>query len=193
MNAPILTTQRLILSITLPSQAHQMADYMQRVRLAHAPFNPPAPEGFYTVEYWLKRCALNHEEFDQDRSARYSLRLKEDGEDGPIIGQCNLSNIVRGAFQACHLGYNIAPDHEGRGLMSEAVEAIVELAFGQLNLHRVMANYLPSNERSRRLLERQGFIIEGLAPQYLMIGGKWQDHVLSAKTNHAWRPRQEGI
>lgn len=183
-----LMTERLTLSITPPSQAHLMADYMQRVRQAHAPFSPPAPEGFYTVEYWLKRCALNHEELDQDRSARYSLRLNQALE-GPIIGQCNLSNIVRGAFQACHLGYNIDPAYEGKGLMSEAVEAIVALAFDKLNLHRVMANYLPDNDRSRRLLERQGFIVEGLAPQYLMIGGQWQDHVLSAKTNHSWRPR----
>jgi ribosomal-protein-alanine N-acetyltransferase len=55
-----------------------------------------------------------------------------------------------------------------------------------LNLHRVMANYLPENERSARLLARLGFCIEGQANAYLQIAGAWRDHILTSLVNAQW-------
>jgi ribosomal-protein-alanine N-acetyltransferase len=65
--------------------------------------------------------------------------------------------------------------------MDEALAAGLDWAFGELGLHRVMANYLPRNERSGRLLARLGFEREGYAREYLKIAGRWEDHVLTAK------------
>lgn len=64
-----------------------------------------------------------------------------------------------------------------------ALDALVAYAFGALGLHRVMANHLPDNERSAKLLARLGFEVEGLAKNYLFINGAWRDHVLTARTN----------
>ena len=89
--------------------------------------------------------------------------------------------MVRGVFQACHLGYAVAQRWQGRGLMREALESGLEWAFGPLGLHRVMANYMPRNERSGKLLERLGFEREGYAKRYLCIAGVWEDHVLTAR------------
>ena len=55
------------------------------------------------------------------------------------------ANVVRGVFQACHLGYGVARRHEGKGLMYEALDAGIRYAFGPLDFHRVMANYMPRN------------------------------------------------
>jgi ribosomal-protein-alanine N-acetyltransferase len=52
-----------------------------------------------------------------------------------------------------------------------------------LRLHRVMANYVPENERSARVLEKLGFEKEGYARSCLKIAGKWRDHILTAKLN----------
>ncbi len=65
--------------------------------------------------------------------------------------------------------------------MREAFEAGLAWAFGELGLHRVMANYLPRNERNARLLDRLGFEREGYAGHYLQIARQWKDHVLTAK------------
>ena len=46
-----------------------------------------------------------------------------------------------------------------------------------------MANYMPINERSGRLLRSLGFQVEGYARDYLYVGGAWRDHVLTALTN----------
>ena len=52
--------------------------------------------------------------------------------------------------------------------------------FDELGLNRVMAGYLPHNERSATLLLRLGFEKEGYARRYLKINGKWEDHILTA-------------
>ena len=51
-----------------------------------------------------------------------------------------------------------------------------------------MANYMPHNHRSGKLLERLGFEREGYAKDYLLIDGQWRDHVLTALTNKEWTP-----
>jgi ribosomal-protein-alanine N-acetyltransferase len=60
--------------------------------------------------------------------------------------------------------------------------------FEQQKLHRIMANYMPSNKRSARLLQKLGFVIEGHAKKYLLINGQWEDHVLTSLTNENWLP-----
>jgi ribosomal-protein-alanine N-acetyltransferase len=98
-----------------------------------------------------------------------------------VIGVCNFTNIAMGAFQACNLGYSIAQKYQGQGLMSEIVTAAVDYMLDDYGLHRIMANYLPNNDRSERLLQRLGFEREGYAKSYLKIAGRWQDHVLTSK------------
>jgi ribosomal-protein-alanine N-acetyltransferase len=127
------------------------------------------------------------QEFKEGRSIRFLLFLKEDPE-GAIIGFCNFSQIFRGPFQACYLGYHIDETLEGKGLMSEAVAKAIQYMFEKQKLHRVMANYMPSNKRSARLLEKLGFVVEGLAKKYLLINGQWEDHVLTSLTNDNWLP-----
>jgi ribosomal-protein-alanine N-acetyltransferase len=84
------------------------------------------------------------------------------------------------------LGYAIDAAHEGRGLMREALQATIEYVFDVLRLHRIQANYVPENRRSGALLERLGFVREGLARDYLFINGAWRDHVLTARLNPAF-------
>jgi ribosomal-protein-alanine N-acetyltransferase len=50
-----------------------------------------------------------------------------------------------------------------------------------------MANYLPENRRSARVLEKLGFRKEGEAKHYLYIDGKWRDHILTSLTNPDWK------
>jgi ribosomal-protein-alanine N-acetyltransferase len=105
--------------------------------------------------------------------------------DNTLVGECNFSNIVRGPFQACYLGFSVDGEEEGRGLMYAALEASIHHVFHELKLHRIMANYRPENVRSAALLARLGFLKEGVARRYLKINGVWADHILTAKINDA--------
>ena len=103
--------------------------------------------------------------------------------DGRIGGRITLNNVVRGAFQSCSLGYWVARDLNGKGVATAAVGHAVRHAFGALGLHRVEAGTLVHNTGSQRVLERNGFARYGLAPRYLRIAGRWQDHVLYQRLN----------
>ena len=149
---------------------------------------PPAPD-FFTEDFWADRLAFAVEEFHADRAVRFVLQPGDTHADAvaaPVWGTINYTNIVRGAFHACHLGYQVARAQQGQGLMAEALTVTNAFMFDAMRMHRIMANYRPENERSRRLLERLGFVREGLAREYLFIDGGWRDHVLTSLTHPAY-------
>lgn len=121
-------------------------------------------------------------EFKEGQSLR--LVLFEGGTlDGAIVGACSFTAITRGPFQACYLGYWLDSEYVGHGLMQEALTAAIHYVFDSLDLHRVMANYRPTNERSGKLLRRHGFVVEGFARDYFFLDGAWRDHILMSLTN----------
>jgi [ribosomal protein S5]-alanine N-acetyltransferase len=180
-NGVVIETGRLLLLGPSPEHAPALRDYMARNRDHFAPYLPPLPDGLHTLEFWHERLAAWREERTADQSLR--LLLVERGPRGPILGDCAFTNIVRGPFQACHLGYKLDHQFVGRGLMKEALTAALDYAFGALKLHRIMANYQPTNERSGKLLRRLGFTIEGYARDYLFLNGAWRDHILTSLVN----------
>jgi ribosomal-protein-alanine N-acetyltransferase len=95
---------------------------------------------------------------------------------GEIAGIFTLSQIFRGAFQSAYLGYYANERHAGQGHMREALEQVLDHAFGPLALHRIEANIQPGNQPSIALARGAGFRLEGFSPRYLLIGGQWRDH-----------------
>ncbi|MDX6693197.1 MAG: [ribosomal protein S5]-alanine N-acetyltransferase [Blastocatellia bacterium] len=190
MNAnafPVIKTERLLLTLPQPDAAPQMLLYFEENREHLAPWSPLLPPGFYTEAYWRERLTRARTEFEQGQSLQLVINARDEPL-GRVVGVCNFSNFVRGAFQACYLGYSIGARDEGRGLMREALTAAIEYAFADLKLHRIMANYVPANERSGQLLRRLGFTVEGYARDYLLIAGQWRDHVLTSLTNARLQP-----
>jgi ribosomal-protein-alanine N-acetyltransferase len=125
-------------------------------------------------------------EYREGRGMRLYI-FEDQGALTEPVGDIALSEIVPGPFQACYLGYRIDMLRQGRGYATESVKAVVEYAFQVLNLHRIMANYIPSNEPSGRVLRQLGFTEEGFARDYLYLNGKWRDHILTSLTNPGWR------
>lgn len=108
--------------------------------------------------------------------------------DGSVAGRINLNSIVRGAAQFASVGYWVDGARTGRGIATAAVGAVVDVAFGELGLHRLQGETLPDNRASQVVLQRNGFERYGFAPRYLRIAGEWQDHVLYQRVNDEWTP-----
>ena len=177
-------TSRLRLVLPDKADAPRMARYYDVNREHLAPWESSRSAEFYTEAFWSAEIARMKNDFLGDRAMTVVLLDKLDPE-GPVLGQISLRNIIRGAFQACHLGYSLDHQAVGKGLMFEALTTVIAYAFDEMGLHRIMANYIPTNERSARLLRRLGFVVEGYARDYLYLAGKWQDHVLTSLVNPA--------
>lgn len=179
-----LTTERLILRPPQMADASALQQYCIANRHHLQPWQPSRPAGYFGLKAVQQRLAHVEQERHAGR-ALHLLVLTRAFDDTPeeIVGECNFSNIVLGVFQACHLGYALAENAQGKGLMNEALNAGIGYVFRELELHRIMANYLPRNERSARVLEKLGFEREGLARAYLKINGEWADHVLTSLIN----------
>ncbi|MBU6455639.1 MAG: GNAT family N-acetyltransferase, partial [Cyanobacteria bacterium REEB67] len=89
-------------------------------------------------------------------------------------------------------GYSIDQEREGKGMMKEALQSVITYGFTAMNLHRIMANYQPENGKSGGLLRSLGFNVEGYARDYLLIDGKWRDHILTSISNPNWRHMPQG-
>ena len=139
---------------------------------------PPTDEKTFTD--YLKR----------NESAENECLLICDTETGKIIGAINLSQIFRGIFQNCYLGYYIGAEFAGKGFMTEAVNLILRFAFVNLKLHRVEANVQPHNSASIAVLRKNNFTKEGFSRKYLKIGGRWRDHERWAKIIEDWREKK---
>lgn len=174
-----LHTDRLIVAPRPPTEAAAVVNYYRRNRAHLQAWDPVRGPEFYTIAHWEAQLVEHEVQRQLGTGAPRFLALATEPE--RVIGTCNLSNIVRGVFQACHLGYGLDRELCGQGLMSEAAEAVVQWAFDELGLHRVMANYRPENAASARLLARLGFTVEGRAERYLFLDGAWRDHVLTAR------------
>jgi ribosomal-protein-alanine N-acetyltransferase len=178
----MLNTPRLILVSPDIIRAKVLFDYQHQNARHFAQAGGALPD---SVTFCRQRLRTENKLWHNDRAYRFYGLM-----DGELILDVGLSNVIRGAFQAAHLGYKIAEHHGGQGLMTEAVDSVIEHALGRLRLHRLMANYQPWNTASGRILKKLGFEEEGFAKNYLYIDGQWRDHILTAKTNTGFRFQQ---
>lgn len=175
---PALETDRL--SLRLPEMGDH-ADWALLRRNGEAFLRPWEPT--WSTDHFTRRSFRNR--------VYWAWRAREEGKalalflirraDRRLIGAITLDNIRRGPSQSAQVGYWIGPYHARQGYMREALSALVDHAFGEMDLSRVEAACLPGNVPSRGLLEASGFAYEGRAIAYLQINGRWLDHVLYAR------------
>lgn len=135
---------------------------------------------FYTEAFWAQRLKQWEAQRDSGEAVHF---LSSSGDDTAVVAVCSLTNITRGCFQACNIGYSVSESAQGTGAMKSLLNFVINYAFNELGLNRVMANYMPRNTRSERLLSNLGFNREGIAERYLCINGVWEDHVLTSLLN----------
>lgn len=177
-------TSRLILRTLDTSEGHLSLDYYKANRSFLAPFEPTRDKSFYELSHHNKLVTLEQTEMDQLRLLRLWIFLK-DGSLLRPIGNLAFSNIVRGVFLNCFLGYKLDHEYIKQGYMTEALSKAIDLMFTEYGLHRIEANIMPKNKPSIALTEKLGFYKEGLAQKYLRINGVWEDHIHMVKRNNA--------
>ena len=158
--------------------------YYNTNRAFLAPFEPTRSNDFFKEDFWRGQVERNLIEFNYNQSLRLFVFEQENPD--TIIGIINFTQFFRDPLHACTLGYSLAENKQGNGYMSEAASLCIRYVFDELNFHRIAANYMPRNQRSGNLLKKIGFMVEGYARDYLLINGKWEDHILTGLMNPHW-------
>ncbi|TDE94094.1 N-acetyltransferase [Occultella glacieicola] len=119
----------------------------------------------------------------QNRAARrgegYAAVIEVDRR---MVGQLTVSSVTRGSLQSATIGYWIAEEMAGRGIVPVCVALATDYCFLELGLHRVEINIRPENAASLRVVAKLGFRDEGIRERYLHINGTWADHRTFALT-----------
>ena len=108
----------------------------------------------------------------------------EHKKEGKIIGSLGLHEDRKREFKGARmLGYAMGKDYWGQGLMTEAVNTLLAYAFDQLNMEIISAYHYPFNLRSKRVLLKAGFSLEGtLRMASTLYDGQVVDDVCYALT-----------
>lgn len=174
----------IILRTAEPTDGKLISDYFIANRDFLREWEPKREDAFFSEAGWTQRL-IKLNELHRMGLGYYLIIL--DSNSGEMLGTISFSNISRFPFHACNVGYSLSQTAQGRGVMTRALRMAVDYMFNIQNLHRIMAGYMPRNKRSESVLKRLEFTQEGLAKDYLLINGKWEDHVLTSLTNANWK------
>lgn len=117
----------------------------------------------------------------------YQIAIAEPQSDA-LLGDCAVQ-VLQDGMQA-EIGFTLAPASSGRGIMQEALSAVLDHLFGELGLHRAIAITDARNDRAQRLLGRLGFRREGHFLQNVFFKGEWGDEMLFALLASEWSLRR---
>jgi ribosomal-protein-alanine N-acetyltransferase len=166
---PELETPRLVLRRAVPADAeafHRLRSDPEVIRYRGRPA--------------LARAEADRRLLEIDAGIRdnahimWAIALREDPR---MIGECLLFHWEKEDMRA-EVGYELMVPYWGRGLVTEAVRAMLTFGFQAMDLHRVEANVDPANLGSIRVLEKLGFVREGTLRENWRAGGRFVDSAL---------------
>lgn len=140
-------------------------------------YEPLHRPDFYTVEAQRRKIAESLMFLAEKREFSFGIFAKGTNQ---LIGHISLYAVKRLPYSSAFVGYSMDERFAGRGIATAATKAIVQFAFNQVGVHRVEAYVAPKNEASIRVLEKAGFVREGLLRRLLYINGEWVDHYMYA-------------
>jgi ribosomal-protein-alanine N-acetyltransferase len=183
----VLHGRRLVLRTLSENDYEAWAEVRTRCRDWLQRWEPRPANASHLAEdrrSFVGRCAVRERERQLGTAFGFGIFVG-----GRFVGELTLSSIQRGPLQSGFIGYWIDEAEAGRGYVPEAVVTLLQYAFETLRLHRVEINIIPRNSSSRRVVEKLGVRLEGVAERYLEIDGAWEDHARYAITSEEWSDR----
>jgi ribosomal-protein-alanine N-acetyltransferase len=138
------------------------------------------------VESMIERC---RNRWAAGELSKWGVALHGDDQ---LVGTCGF-NEWSAAHRWAEMAYDLAPRHWGKGLMRQAVGAVLQWTFRQDQVDRVHAFVRADNTRSERLLERSGFLREGCLRSFRVCRGRPYDFFVYGLLRSEWVATQEAM
>jgi [ribosomal protein S5]-alanine N-acetyltransferase len=164
---PVIETERLILREVTTDDDKDIFTYLSdQDVMKHMGLEP-----YQTVKDVWEEIRWYQTIRKEGSGIRWGITRKDSGR---VIGSCGFLNRASKHFRA-EVGFELSKDHWGLGIAGEALQAVVKYGFQNLELERIEALIEPANLPSQKLVEKQGFVREGLLRHYEFTCGKFDD------------------
>jgi [ribosomal protein S5]-alanine N-acetyltransferase len=173
---PILQTERLLLRDLRPSDAEAVMDIRGDYEVTK--YNTgEAYEFLWQAQDLIAGIAA---EYAQKRELRWGITLKGEGK---VIGLCGFNYWSRRDHRAS-IGYDLARAYWGKGIMPEALGAVLRFGFTEMGLNRIEADTSVYNTNSQSVLAKMGFQPEGRQREQYYEEGAYHDLLLFSLLKH---------
>jgi ribosomal-protein-alanine N-acetyltransferase len=170
---PRLETRRLILrQITISDAEDVFRIYSDEEVMRY--WGTPPHSTIYQTRLMIAELSSSYE---AQEGIRWAITLKETGG---FIGSCGHWRLVKRHFRS-EIGYELAREYWGQGIMPEALESIIQFGFTQMALHSIEAQIDPNNLRSAHVLEKLRFRREGYLHENYYDGNRFTDTILYSR------------
>jgi ribosomal-protein-alanine N-acetyltransferase len=176
---PIMTTRRLFLRNIVPEDVEALF----AIRSDEEGMKYFGQEHYKSVAETITVIKMMEERYTRKEALRWCITLKGDGR---LIGTCTLFHFDEG-FHRAETGYELNRDFWGKGIMTEAMTAILTFGFNELDLHRIEAVIDIENERSKNLLFKLGFTYEGDLRERFLFRDQFLDEYYFGLLKDEWR------
>jgi ribosomal-protein-alanine N-acetyltransferase len=180
---PVLETERFVLRAPTLDDADDMFRIMSDVRVTRY-FGALPMVARVEAEQRVERI---HTAFQEHNGIRWAIA---DRASGQLVGTAGFWRLIKPHFRA-EIGYELAPEWWGKGVMTEALSAMLAFGFTRMGLHSVEAHIHPDNGASRRVLEKLGFVQEGYFREnfYDPIEAQFTDTAVFGLLSTKWMQR----
>lgn len=151
------------------SDKSALLEHLSSRDIYNTTLNIPHPYTDADADWWLqKRISRN-----QKQVKEVSLAIRD--VNAKLIGVVSADNLELGATHKAEIGYWLARNYWGQGIMTDAVKAYVTYAFEELGLLKLVAHCFELNISSARVLEKSGFKLEGRLRKHFRKDGRLLD------------------
>lgn len=175
-----LETERLVLRPLSLADATAIQQYASNRQIADTTISIPHPYPDGEAEKYISKQIVEQK---QGRSVTFAITLKLESD---LIGIVGLRDIEKEHF-AAELSYWLAVTAWGKGYMSETLQPLLRFGFETLSLNKIYAYHMVRNPASGKVLQKNGFTLEGLLKQRVKKWGKFEDVRLLSILRHEWQ------
>lgn len=127
---------------------------------------------------FIENCLKGQEE---NKSFQTVIILNQE-----IVGLIGI-NEINWRNKTAYMGYWLAKEYQGNGIMTKAVKALIDYALKKINLNKVEIRAAVGNQKSRAIPERLGFVNEGCIRQAEWLYDHYVDHIIYGILSDEWK------
>lgn len=167
---PVLETERLVLKQISSAQVGELSLILSDPEVAKNDYFYPTTNETQVMAF-IERYQT---EWDEQEEITWGIFNKAKNE---LMGTCCLGDLCEITNKA-EIGYAVRQNEWGNGYASEAISALIQYGFDAAGLNRIEGLITPGNDASVKVLEKNGFLNEGLLRERDMLKGQLVDSIV---------------